>query len=303
MGTPGLVHRALAGSHGPGRGRPAPPYGTHPNSTAIRRPARPVGGYRPGSRRRTAAVGGARRPHVPGAAPRAGRCPGPGRGRAGRAPPGHGRPGHDLPGHGRPGRAAGHRQRAGGSQPPGRVAAQARGHAGVWHGPAPAARPARHHPAAADVAAGWCWRSDNWVRWADGTGARFQGRVAPAGTTPGPGRRATPRCGAAFPPGCPAGRRHHPGSPCGERISSARRSWAGPVFWPLRPVLGDHFDRASTGRYPSWTSTCVRMPAQRGWLADASDSPHPVSPPSRLPRVRRPRIGSHHTKAYHRAHI
>ncbi len=36
---------------------------------------------------------------------------------------------------------------------------------------------------------------------------------------------------------------------------------------------------------------------------DASDSPHPVSPPSRLPRVRRSRIGSHHTKAYHRAHI
>jgi hypothetical protein len=262
--------------------------------SAGRCPPGRAGGCRPGSRRRTAAAAaGARR--SPGTRPP--------RGRLGVAPWAGPRTG-PYPALGCPGQIADQLRWAGASRPWGRVASLVRAHAGALRGPARGNPPGQQHPAAAAVSAARHWRSDNWGRWVDGLGIRravgrpasartsqqaprhrprgpgtseparrwrrLQAALSPAGATPGrcPGPRA--RCGVLIRPGCPAGGRpHHPDSPCGERISSVPGSWAGPVFSPLRAVRAAHFDRATTGRYPSWTSMCIRMPAvlaERGWL-------------------------------------
>ena len=156
--------------------------------------------------------------------------------------------------------------------------------------------PARR-PRAGKSVGQWGWRA------AARHGPAWPGRCLRG--PPAAGAVSHPAVPMALPPGCPASRRHHPDSHCGERIRSARPKLG------RTGIFGRGGRRAlltltviGRGRYPSWTSMRFSMPAvpaQRGWSrgSGCGDSPRlDAHCPGRGATDQVP-----HVKAYHCAHF
>jgi hypothetical protein len=209
---------------------------------------------------------------------------------------------------------------AGPAVPPARLI-RATGRAGVGYWPRPGGTPVRRTAPLGRTGRGGTSRLRRTWRLA-GTGVRITGAGwygwrGTVPTRPGRLRRGPLRAGVVI-PDRGAARRSRPGVRRAAVIT--RIAHAASVFAPrgeAGPVR--YFGRCGRCTLITLTvllragillgrpraSACLRCPLSAAGCAASGcvGLPTPGQPVQQVARVRRPRIGSHHTKAYHRAHI